>query len=392
MSQDKTEPKTPANAETASSGAPPRRRKRALRLVLLVLGPLLVLVAGAYLYLTSGRYVGTENAYVKSDKVVVSPEVAGPITRVDVRENQRVEAGDVLFVIDDRPYHVTVEGAEAQLHAVESFLNGLKASYRRTLEQLSLARTNLAYAQRELNRQRSLAERQLASDSDVDKAQHDVEVAQKQIPITEQSLAQIRAQLGGASDVSLATQPAYIAMKARRDSAALDLKHTVVRAPFAGVASKVPVAGQYVAPGSAVMSIVKDYGVWVEANFKETDLTHVCPGQSVSIHVDTYPDREWHGRVESISEATGAEFSVIPPQNATGNWVKITQRIPIRIAVPVEEDDPVLRSDMSATVEIDTGFKRALPKFLPLGNAAEAGTAPMPAASCGRTQGSEPRA
>jgi membrane fusion protein (multidrug efflux system) len=149
-----------------------------------------------------------------------------------------------------------------------------------------------------------------------------------------------------------------------RDTAVLDLERTTVRASLDGVASKVPVVGQYVAPGTPIMSVVSNQEKWIEANFKETDLTHVVVGQSVKIKLDTYPDREWHGRVQSISQATGAEFSVIPAQNATGNWVKITQRIPVRIAIETRANDPELRVGMSAEVDIDTGYERPAPAFL----------------------------
>ncbi|HEU4618379.1 MAG TPA: HlyD family secretion protein [Gammaproteobacteria bacterium] len=360
---------------------PPRRARRAVRTVLLVLGPVAVAVGGAYFYLAAGRYVETDNAYVKADKVVISAEVAGRITRVAVEENQHVETGDVLFEIDDAPYRVALARGDAQMQAVLSFLQGLVASYKEKLIELDLARTNLAYLERELERQRSLAQRKLGSDADVDKAQHDVDVAKEQIPITEQALAQLRAQLGGSADTPLTEQPAYLVAKSQRDSAALDVEHTVVRAPFAGVASKVPVVGMHVTPGAAVMSVVKDSGVWIEANYKETDLTHVCPGQPVEIHLDTYPDYMWQGRVASISQATGSEFSVIPAQNASGNWVKITQRIPVRISVPVADGDPELRAGMSAEVKIDTGYERRLSDLLGL-DAARATARSQAASAC----------
>lgn len=360
-----------ADAENESGTEPsaaelpaPPRRGRALRRVLLAAGPLAVLLVGGYVYLTTGRYAETENAYVKADMVAISAEVAGPITRVAVEENQPVEAGDVLFEIDSRPYEVALARAEAQLDAVASMLESVTAQYRQRLEELELARTNLAFAERELEREISLFERELGSEEAVDRAQHEADVAARRIAIVEQQIEQLEAQLGGQPQGRLTAHSAYKSMKAARESAALDLERTLVKAPFAGVASKVPKVGHHVAPGAAVMSVVADHGVWIEANYKETQLTHVEPGQPVGIRIDTYPGREWRGRVESISQATGAEFSVIPPQNATGNWVKIAQRIPVRIAVEAAAEGPMLRAGMSATVEIDTGHRRRVPGFL----------------------------
>src|SRR5690606_1351150 len=320
-----------------------RRRPRLLRALLLLLGPVLVLAAGGYVYYTGGRYVETDNAYVKADIAVVSAEVSGPIVRVEVHENQRVAAGDVLFAIDDRPYRVALERADAQLRAVTAMIESLKAQYRQRLEELELARTDYDFAERELSRAVALAEDDLASDEAVDRARHELDVAATRIPIVERGLEQLRAQLGGAPEGDIAQQASYQAVKAARDAAALDLEHTVVHAPFDGIASQVPVVGRYVAPGAAVMSVVASGDVWIEANYKETDLTYVCPGQPVEVRVDTYPNRVWHGRVESISQATGAEFSVLPAQNATGNWVKVIQRIPVRIAVDEAGAGPPLR-------------------------------------------------
>ena len=355
-------PSPPAVAAAPPPAAPARRRL--VRSVLLTAGPLAVVVAGTYAYLTSGRFVATDNAYVKADVAIVSAQVAGPIAAVAVRENQRVRQGDVLFTIDDRPYKVSLDRAKAQLGAINDLVESFRASYRQATEQLTLARGNALYEQREYERLSSLAARNLASDVDVDEAQHKRDVANQEIAVTEQALQQIRARLGGDLDRPVTEQSAYLAAKATLDAAALDIEHTVVHAPFDGIASQVPTLGQYVAPGGAVMSVVADRNMWIEANYKETDLTHVAVGQIVEVTLDTYPDRTWRGAVESISQATGAEFSVLPAQNATGNWVKVTQRIPVRIAVDVRGDDPELRVGMSANVSIDTGYQRPAPSFV----------------------------
>jgi membrane fusion protein (multidrug efflux system) len=335
-----------------------------IRTTLLVTGPVVALVLGAYVYYTSGRVVETDNAYVKAEVGVVSAEVAGPIVALNVRENERVKAGDVLFTIDDRAFRVALARADAQVAAIDDFVESTRAAYRQALEQLALARTEFAYEQREFERLEALADQKLASEVDVDEARHERDVAQQRISVAERALDQIKARLGGDLDRPVTEQAAYLAAKSGRDAAALDLEHTVVRAPFDGIASQVPTLGQHVTPGTPVMTVVANQDMWIEANYKETDLTHVAVGQPVEIRLDTYPDHTWRGSVESISQATGAEFSVIPAQNATGNWVKVAQRIPVRVAIEMRADDPQLRSGMSALVAIDTGHERPAPRFL----------------------------
>ncbi len=360
------QPVTPPPSAEPKPVTLPRRSigRRIVRAVLLLAGPIVVIVVGGYFYFMSGRFVETDNAYVKANVAIVSAEVAGPITTVAVHENQRVRQGDVLFTVDSRPFEVALDRARAQLGAINDLVESFRASYRQTTEQLELARTNAAYEQHEFERLSALSERKLASDVDVDEARHKRDVANKEILVTERALEQIRARLGGDLDRPVEQQAAYLAAKSGLDAAKLDLDRTVVRAPIDGIASKVPTLGQYVAPGSSVMSVVADSGMWIEANYKETDLTHVAVGQVVDIRLDTYPDHSWRGMVESISQATGAEFSVIPAQNATGNWVKVTQRIPVRIAVSVRAGDPELRVGMSAIVSIDTGYERPAPPLV----------------------------
>jgi len=357
-------PATPAPAPAQDTEAASRPRRSRLRWPLLLGAPLIVLVVAGYIWLNAGRYAETDNAYVKAHSVAVSPAVAGPIDRVVVAENQRVRAGDVVYVLDDEIYRLARDRARAQLETVQSFLLGLEASWRQAHDQLVLAQNDVDYARRDVEREQALAERGLGSESDLDDARHDLDTARLQVPIIEHQIAQLEAQLGGSGEPSLESHSAYRTAKAALDDAETELARTVVRAPIDGIVSHVPLAGGYGTPGAPVLSIVATEGLWVEANFKETQLTHVEVGQPVVVRVDTYPDVELTGRVESISPATGAEFSVIPAQNASGNWVKVAQRIPVRIRLDDTGHGVTLRAGMSALVEIDTGFTREAPAFL----------------------------
>ena len=316
--------------------------------------PAALLIIGATIYFLSGRYVSTDNAYVKADMVTVSPEVAGKITEVYVSENQHVEKGDPLFQIDPENYRIALQEAESQLAQAAATVKGQQARYHMTLEQIELAKSSAEYYQREFDRQAKLARRDFASQQKLDEAKHNLDTARHLSKVLAASMGEIVASLDGKPEAPVEEHSAYQAARAQRDNAALNLERTTVRAPFSGVLGRKPQLGDAVAQGAPVVTLISDHNVWVEANFKETQLTNVRPGQSATVEIDTYPGHEWHGHVASIAQGTGSEFSVLPAQNATGNWVKVVQRIPVRIEIDQEENDPPIRAGMSSDVEIDT--------------------------------------
>ncbi|MGE0581507.1 MAG: HlyD family secretion protein [Steroidobacteraceae bacterium] len=328
---------------------------RWLRPALLYGVPLAALAVAGAIWIAGGRYVDTDDAYVKADKLPVSVDVAGTVRTVQVKENQPVAPGDPLFTLDRAPYEVALARATADLARARTNVAALKASYREQQAQIALAQTREQFAVREQRRRADLAAKGYISAVNLDDAQEQVDVAHQQAIALERELARIGATLGGSVDLPVEQHPEYLAAAAALAQAKLDLARTTVYAPFAGVVTKLPKVGTYLAPGTAALALVGGQPPWIEANFTEKDLTHVHPGQPVDVRFDIYPGRHWRAIVDSISPATGAEFSVIPPQNATGNWIKITQRIPVRIELLPDERAPHLRAGLSAWVEIDTG-------------------------------------
>ncbi|PKQ03783.1 MAG: hypothetical protein CVT73_14815 [Alphaproteobacteria bacterium HGW-Alphaproteobacteria-12] len=325
-----------------------------LRPVLMIGVPAIVIIIAGTIYLLSGRYVSTDNAYVKADMVAVSPKVAGTITDVFVEENQFVEKEAPLFKIDPTDYRILLQEAEAQLKQAVAKVKGQQARYRMTLERIELARSSADYYQREFDRQNKLARRDFVSQQKLDEAKHNLDTARHLAKMLAANLEEIEASLDGEPNAPVEEQSAYRAAKSAADNAALNLERTIVRAPFAGVLGKRPQVGDTVAHGAPVVSLISRQRVWVEANFKETQLTNVHPGQDAMITIDTYPDHEWHGRVASIAQGTGSQFSVLPAQNATGNWVKVVQRVPVLIEIERRDGDPEIRAGMSCDAEIDT--------------------------------------
>lgn len=344
---------------------PVRRRTPWVRRFLLLVIPAAVVGGSIWIYLHAGRYVETDNAYVKSHKASISAEVPARIVEVLVEDNQPVSTGTRLVRLERQPFEIALQRADAALAKVAQDLAALGMAYAQAQESIRLKESNHQFALRAHQRVQGLVARKLASVSSLDDAEHAVDTARREVDLAHREAARILVDLGGQADVDIEHHPRYLEAKAERDRTALDLAHTDIQAPFNGIVSHKPQVGDYVNPGKPLMSLVADSGMWVEANFKETDLTHIEVGQPVDVTIDAYPGEHWAGRVHSISEATGAEFALLPPQNASGNWVKVVQRIPVRIELPNNDSGPDLRAGMSVTAVVDTGHKRTFADLMP---------------------------
>ena len=337
----------------------------ALRTVLLVVVPLVAVAVGVYIYAESGRYVTTENAYIKSNVVAVSADVSGRVEWVGVDDHALVREGQVLFRLDQRPFKIALERTEAELELVRTQVEELRADYHEAMAAVAAEEERVTFLTRQLARQQTLKERKLASEQAYDVAAHDLSFAKRQVRVLRQRVQGVRQSLGGDPAIQAETHPSFLRARTERDEAAMALADTWVEASVDGVVSNMKLqAGEYVEEGHAVFTIIESGKVWVEANLKETQLTHVLEGQSASITVDAYPGVEWPATVGAIAPATGAEFSVLPPQNATGNWVKVVQRIPVLLDVEQTPKGTPLRAGMTVTVAIDTERERAMPPAL----------------------------
>jgi membrane fusion protein, multidrug efflux system len=348
------------------SSASLRLRMPTLRATLMLIVPALVASIGLILYLAGGRYVSTDNAYVGAQKVLITPEVSGKVVRIAVVEGQQLAPGDELFSIDPAPYRFAAEEAEAKLARVRSEFENLKSTHHSVGNQIELARQSVAANQAEFDRKTSLLNSRISTPADLDKSRMALAVSKGLLEQLQQQEATVRNQLLGDVKLPIDKYPQFIEATVALQRAKRDLANTVLRAPIAGIATQVTSIqmGRYLTAGMAVFSIIGTDNVWVDANPKETDLTYVRAGQAVVITIDTFPTRAWHGTVAAISPGTGAQFAILPPQNAAGNWIKIVQRVPIRIEFDQGQDLRRLRSGMSATVEIDTGRRGRLARLL----------------------------
>ncbi|MGE0717722.1 MAG: efflux RND transporter periplasmic adaptor subunit [Alphaproteobacteria bacterium] len=337
------------------------RRRSPLRILLLLVVPALVIAGAALLWQQGGRFVTTENAYVKADIVQIASEVAGRVAEVRVRDHQRVAAGDVLLRLDAEPFRLAVGKAEAELETARTLVETARATYRETQSELAELQSRAEHLSRQVRRQQELAARGVAPATRLEEIENEAQVARDRINVVRQRLARVLTTLKGDPDLPVDAHPSVREQIVERDRAALDLTRTTITAPVGGTVVNLRVQpGEQLRAATPVFALVSDRRPWVDANLKETTLAHVTVGQRVEVALDLYPGLVWIGEVESISPATGAEFAILPPQNASGNWVKVVQRLPVRIRLLPRPDEPALRAGATATVSIDTGRSRRL--------------------------------
>jgi len=329
--------------------------------------PLVALIAGLTFYLNGGRYVTTDDAYVGAQKVLITPDVSGKIVSVAVKEGQQVSTGDVMFQIDPVPFQLALAQARAKLEDAKTNHDNLVANVKLYDQTIDIINSGIAIKQRDVERKNSLVKSNVGSQLDLDNSATALVTAQAQSQLVKQQRSNSLNQLLGDPDLPLEQFPAYQQAKAARDDAQRNLDLTTVRAPMNGVATQVDQIqlGRFVMAGTPVFSVIDTSNPWVDANPKESDFTYVAVGQAVTVEVDAFPNHLFKGTVGSLSPGTGAQFAILPPQNATGNFVKVVQRVPVRIYFD-SNDQYVrkLKAGMSAYTTIDTGHRRSLAALL----------------------------
>lgn len=335
---------------------------RNLRLTAIgLIGPILAIAAGLGIYLYGGQVVTTDNAYLKSHKIAVSADVSGRVDQVFVKANQEVRAGAPLFQIDPRPFEIALIRANARYAAARQEIQALKAVYEQKRANITRAEGDAKFFEAQSARQKALVQKRIVSQTAFDTAMNDLRDARDKVAIARQDVAEARAKLGGDPEVPVDEHPRVLEALAAKAQAQLDVDRTKIAAPTDGIITNFELQkGEYIKAGDVIFSLVGSSDLWVEANYKETELTHVRVGQSATISVDAYPGKPRKAVVASISPATGAEFALLPPQNATGNWVKVVQRLTVRLKLEQPEAEPPLRAGMSVIASIDTGHKRRL--------------------------------
>lgn len=344
---------------------------RLMRPFLLAGIPALAVMGALLWWLWGGRYISTENAYVKADIVQVSSEVSGRVIEVFVKEHAVVKAGDPLLKLDPEPFNIALEKVEAELDQTRTQVAALRAQHAEAVAELKEAQSKISFFDAQYARQSQLKQRGVGFAFRFEEADANAATARDRVSVLRQKIERILVTLSGNPDLP-ADQHSLVREKlAMRDRAKLDLERTTVTASVGGVAVNVKLLpGEQVRTATPLFAIVSDTRPWVEANFKETELTYVRPGQTATVVLDIYPDITWDAEVESISPATGAEFALLPPQNASGNWVKVVQRLPVRLRLLARPNEQALRAGMTATVKVDTKRERRITQIFGGGSAA----------------------
>lgn len=357
-----TATETPRVGERVTTVPVRRRELRRLLRPLLMLGGIAIVIVGSLMFwISGGRVVSIDNAYVRAAKESISTDVSGIVLEVPVHEGQQVNKGDVLLRLDPTPFQIAVQGAKANLGSEVSDLEAMKVDYKRMIQDVDVKQSQVNLDQVNTDRFAGLVQSGGVTRAEYDNARFQLATDKQAVAALKLAAGVQLAKLGGDPDVDVRTMSGYRMAKAKLDEAQRELDHTVIYAPFSGVVTMVDTVqkGMYLAASTAAFGLVSTEHIWIEANPKETELTYVKPGDSVDVTVDTYPGRNWDCHVDSIAPNSGSEFSVLPAQNTSGNWVKVVQRIPVRINCDRKSDDPALRAGMSVIANIDTGHRRS---------------------------------
>jgi membrane fusion protein (multidrug efflux system) len=335
------------------------------RLLMFALLPI-VLIVGGYFYVTGGAVMSTDNAYVQADMVGVSTDVSGIVREVAVHDNQKVAKNQLLFKLDPLQFQLALDRADAQVGNTRNDLEALQANYRNMQTQVDQAQKDVDFNDVNFKRQEQLLTNNFTPKATFDASKNTLQNSQQKLASLDAQLAGIAANLNGHPDAPIDVHPRYKDAMAARSEAARQLDHTIVKAPFAGIVTNVPTLqpGQYLAAAAVAFNIISSDHVWVEATPKETELTYVKPGQAAEIEVDTYPGSRWAGTIDSISPASASSFSLLPAENTSGNWVKVVQRIAMRVRVENTPEKPPLRVGMSVELDVNTGHPRGFPHFI----------------------------
>lgn len=332
-----------------------------LRVFLLGIVPLVAIIFGLQYYARGGRFAETEDAYVKANITTVSAPIPGRVIEVLAKDNQAVKAGSLLFRLNPAPHDIASERARARMEVIRTEVTAWHAEYKSILLKADEVRERIQYQKRQLGRQTKLKEFGMSRGDVYDEALLNLGVAQRELATTLESANRVLANLMGDAKLAPEKHPRYIEEKTALDDAQLNLKLTQILAPTDGIVSNMKVRiGEFAERGAPLFSLLESGHPWIEANFKETQLAHLDVGQNATIVSDIYPEEKWTGKVTAIAPATGAEFAVLPPQNATGNWVKVVQRVPV--IVQLDPGTKPLRAGMTVTVTVDTLRERGLPR------------------------------